>query len=383
MLCPRYAAPFLLVLLSVGAPTTLHAQATPLRQIVDAEIEVVWKREKVAPVGAADDASFLRRIYIDLVGTIPTIDEATRFLNDTDAKKREKLIDKLLADPRYATHQANVWNLVLFGRRPANLENDRKREGFKKWLTGQFEKNDPYDRSVRELLLAEQEGTETFYVQFRAQPAEAAVAVSRLFLGTQLQCARCHDHPFENWTQRDFFGMAGFFVRLVVLDTGNAKKKYTIAEKSTGEVLFTGAVKDQKPGQKGEPIKPKFLGGPVLDEPPTPKDYKDPPQGAKTYAQAALLAQGEAGRVGGGAGEPVLRAGGGQPRLGAVHGPRFGASGRRPRREERGRQRAPCSRLGETAGGPQIRPEMVHPRTGQQRDVPTRRAGPLTEALPK
>ncbi len=283
MLCPRYAAPFLLVLLSVGAPTTLHAQATPLRQIVDAEIEVVWKREKVAPVGAADDASFLRRIYIDLVGTIPTIDEATRFLNDTDAKKREKLIDKLLADPRYATNQANVWNLVLFGRRPANLENDRKREGFKKWLTSQFEKNVPYDQIVRELLLAEQEGTETFYVQFRAQPAEAAVAVSRLFLGTQLQCARCHDHPFKNWTQRDFFGMAGFFVRLVVLDTGNAKKKYTIAEKGTGEVLFTGAVKDQKPGQKGEPIKPKFLSGSVLNEPPTPKNYKDPPQGAKTY----------------------------------------------------------------------------------------------------
>ena len=189
----------------------------------------------------------------------------------------------MLADPRYATNQANVWNLVLFGRRPANLENDRKREGFKKWLTSQFEKNVPYDQIMRELLLADQEGSETFYVQFRGQPEEATVAVSRLFLGTQLQCARCHDHPFENWTQRDFYGMAGFFVRLVVLDTNDPKKKYTLAEKGTGEVLFTGAVKDQKPGQKGEPIKPKFLSGPALDEPPTPKDYKDPPQGTKTY----------------------------------------------------------------------------------------------------
>jgi hypothetical protein len=282
LLSPRYSAPILIVLLA-GSPATLRAEETPLRQIIDGEMEAVWKREKVTPAGPADDAAFLRRIYLDLIGTIPTSDEAAQFLKDTDAKKREKLIDKLLADPRYATNQANVWNVVLFGRRPANLENDRKRDGFKKWLTARFEKNVAYDQIVRELLLADEEGTETFYVQFRGQPEDAAVAVSRVFLGTQLQCARCHDHPFESWTQRDFYGMAGFFVRLVVLDNPDAKKKYGLAEKGTGEVLFTGAVKDQKPGQKGEPVKPKFLGGAVLDEPPTPKDYKDPPSGAKTY----------------------------------------------------------------------------------------------------
>jgi Protein of unknown function (DUF1549)/Protein of unknown function (DUF1553) len=271
------------MVLGAAAPARLHAQETPLRQVIDAEMEAIWKRETVKPVPVADDAAFLRRISIDLIGTIPTVEEATQFLKDPDPKKREKLIDKLLADPRYAINQANVWNIVLFGRRPANLDNDRKREGFKKWLTSQFEKNVPYDRIVRALLLAEEEGTEVFYVQFRGQPEDATVAVSRLFLGTQLQCARCHDHPFENWKQRDFYGMAGFFVRLVVLDNNDPKKKYAIAEKGTGEVLFTGAVKDQKPGQKGEPIKPKFLNGPALDEPPTPKDYKDPPPGSKTY----------------------------------------------------------------------------------------------------
>jgi hypothetical protein len=76
--------------------------------------------------------------------------------------------------------------------------------------------------------------------------------------------------------------MAGFFVRLVVLDPSGDRKKYALAEKSSGEVLFTGAVKDQKPGQKGEPIKPKFLGGAALDEPPRPKDFKEPPSGTKT-----------------------------------------------------------------------------------------------------
>src|SRR5262249_37302234 len=118
-------------------------------------------------------------------------------------------------------------------------------------------------------------GPEMFFVQFRNQPEEAAVAVSRLFLGTQLQCARCHDHPFESWTQRDFYGLAGFFVRLVVVD-GGGKGRFRIAEKSTGEVLFSGSVKEQRPGQKGVPVRPKFLGGAELDEPPAPPGFKEP-----------------------------------------------------------------------------------------------------------
>src|SRR5262249_40914393 len=203
----------------------------------------------------ASDTTCLRRVYLDLVGTVPSYEETTAFLKDTDPKKREKLIDNLLDDPRFAAQQAHVWDLVLFGRHPGNIDATRKRDGFKKWLTDQFAKNEPYDRVVRNLLLAEQEGSELFYVQYRNQPEEATVAVTRIFLGTQLQCARCHDHPFEDWSQRDFYGMAGFFVRLVVVENG---KKYKIGEKSTGDVLFAGSVKELKPGQKGVPVKPKF-----------------------------------------------------------------------------------------------------------------------------
>jgi hypothetical protein len=253
----------------------LHAQDKPLRQIIDAEVQQAWKRAKLTPSPRSDDAAFLRRIYLDLVGTIPTVAEAREFLADKDAGKRGKLIERLLGDPRFAGQQANVWDLVLFGRHPANPDATRKRDGFKKWLTEQFARNEPYERWVRNLLLAEQEGTELFYVQHRNQPEEATVAVTRIFLGTQLQCARCHDHPFEGWTQRDFYGMAGFFVRLVVQESSGAGRRFTIGEKSTGEVLFTGAVKDQKPGQKGEPIKARFLGGPALEEPPLPPGFKD------------------------------------------------------------------------------------------------------------
>jgi hypothetical protein len=266
-----------LVFLTGPAPI-LRAEEKLARAVIDSELRAAWERQKIAPVARSSDSVFLRRIYLDLVGTIPTWEEASRFLADTDAKKRDKVIDKLLADPRFATQQAEVWDLAIFGRNPPNLFQNSKRETFKKWLTETFARNVPYDQWVRDLLLAEQEGTELFYAQYRSQPEDATVGVSRIFLGTQLQCARCHDHPYERWTQRDFFGMAGYFVRLVVIDKVTGPKwKFLIGERSTGDVLFTGAVKDRKPGQKGEPIKPRFLGGQPLDEPALPRGFKEPP----------------------------------------------------------------------------------------------------------
>src|SRR5262249_60264206 len=128
---------------------------------------------------------------------------------EPDPKKREKLIDRLLAEPRYATHQSEVWDQVLFGRNPPGYDATRKRDNFKKWLSDKFTRNEPYDRLARELLLAEQEGSELFYVQFNYQPEEAAVPVSPNFLGTQIQCAPCPDHPFPSLTHRHFYRLAG------------------------------------------------------------------------------------------------------------------------------------------------------------------------------
>ncbi len=92
----------------------------------------------------------------------------------------------------------------------------------------------------------------------RTPPKKPPPAVSRVFLGTQLQCARCHDHPFEKWTQKDFYGLTGFFIRLVVIDGGGpeGKKKFRHRrEKSSGDVLFAGSVKELKPGRlKGDPV---------------------------------------------------------------------------------------------------------------------------------
>ncbi|HEX8913212.1 MAG TPA: DUF1549 domain-containing protein, partial [Humisphaera sp.] len=265
-----------------------HAADTqpPLRDVIDREVQAAWDREKVPSdaraAAPADDTAFLRRLHLDLLGTIPTYDEAKRFLDDPSPGKRQALIDRLLDDPRFAARQALVWDLVLFGRNPPNTEAVRKRDAFRSWLTGKFAKNEPYDRWVKALLLAEEPGSEAYYVQFSNKPEDLTESFSRTILGTQLQCARCHDHPYTTVTQKDFYGMAGFFVRLVVLDQGSdgggekQGKRFKIGEKGSGDVLFAGNVKEAVPGKKGEPVKPKFLTGEPLDEPPLPKDYKEP-----------------------------------------------------------------------------------------------------------
>lgn len=275
---PRIGFRFSILAILLLVTPALTSGQEPLRAIIDREIKAGFVKEKIAPPARASDTVFLRRIYLDLVGMVPSYEETTAFLKDTDPQKRAKLIDKLLADPRYADQQAHLWDLVLFGRHPQNIDATRKRDGFKKWLADQFAKNEPYDRIVSKLLTAEEEGSQLFYVQYRNATEELTTAVTRVFLGTQLQCARCHDHPFEHWTQKDFFGMAGFFVRLVVVDAGGTptNKKYVIGEKSTGDVLFAGSVKELKPGMKGDPVKPKFLGGIELKEPEMPKGFKDP-----------------------------------------------------------------------------------------------------------
>lgn len=263
---PRLLAPFAVLLLVAPTPA-----AEPLRAVIDREIAAGWAKANVTPAPRSTDAEFLRRVYLDLVGIVPTADEAAKFLADAEPTKREKLIDALLADPRFAAAQANVWDQVLFGRRPGNIADTRVRPAFKAWLTKQFAENVPHDRLVRELVRAEQPGSEMFLVQFRNAPEEAAVNVSRVFLGTQIQCARCHDHPYDVWTQKDFYGLAGFFVRLTVQEGGTGTNRtFSIGEKMAGEVLFSGAAKDQAPGKKGEPVKPRFLGGKDLAEPAAP-----------------------------------------------------------------------------------------------------------------
>lgn len=257
----------------------VHGQVD-LRVEIDRHIEQAWRDHDVQPAERASDAEFQRRLYLDLLGMIPADHEAVAFLDDSDSAKRQKLIDRLLNDPRFARHQTEVWDQVLFGRNPPGYGTDR-REGFQSWLRKQFEQNTPYDQWVKAILVAEgnsvDDGAPMFLVQYRNQPEDATEAVTQKFLGVQLQCARCHDHPFESWTQLDFYGMAAFFARLQVVEVGkkNNLAMYAIGEKNRGDVLFTGPVTEQEVGKKGEPVKPKFLQGEPLQEPELPADFRE------------------------------------------------------------------------------------------------------------
>ncbi len=265
----------LMVLIGVVA----SSRAEPLRDVIDSRVRQAWTREKITPAKPASDAEFLRRVSLDLMGEVPNYEETVAFLDDKDSAKRAKLIDKLLADPRYARHQADVWDMILFGRRPPGYDTD-KRAGFRAWLVSRFEKNIPYDEWARELLRADGDSVNNgalYYVQYRNAPEDAIQAISQTFLGMQLQCARCHNHPYEKWKQKEFFGMAAFLARLQVVTVGKKGNQtvYAIGEKNIGEVKFTGPAKDAKPGDKGVPVKPKYLLGDELNEPPLPKDFKE------------------------------------------------------------------------------------------------------------
>src|SRR5262245_19185617 len=158
---------FAVLTLLIAAPAFASAQEKPLREVIKTEIIKGWQQEKVTPAAPSSDSVFLRRVYLDLVGSVPSYDETMAFLKDADPQKRTKLIDKLLADSRYASQQAHVWDLVLFGRHPQNIDATRKRDGFKNWMTEQFAKNEPWDKIAKKLLMAEEEGSELFYVQYR------------------------------------------------------------------------------------------------------------------------------------------------------------------------------------------------------------------------
>lgn len=264
-------------LVVLGDSAVVRAEA--LREMIDRELAAVWKREKVQPAAPADDSEFLRRVYLDVCGDVPTYDETVAFLEDPASDKRARLIDRLLDDPRHAQHLADQWDLLLFGRNPPGYDTD-KRDGLQAWLKQRFTDNRPYDETARALLKAEgnsvDDGPPVFYMQYKGQPEDATEAITQIFLGVQLQCARCHDHPFDEWKQVDFYGMAAFVSRLEVVTVGKDKQltKYAIGEKAVGDILFTGPAKDQKPGQKGKPISPRFLHAAELTEPALPANYK-------------------------------------------------------------------------------------------------------------
>jgi hypothetical protein len=183
---------------------------------VDDLIAAKWKSEKdlqVAP--RTDDAEFLRRVTLDLTGVIPTEAETVEFLHDPSPDKRAALVDRLLLTPRHADWFATWYSNLLVGTKIR--ERNLNRRTFNEWMREQFSKNRPYDELVRDIVTAQgnsdENGSIGFVSSFERSAADAAGKTSRLFLGVQIQCAQCHDHPYDKRIkQEDFAGFAAFFM---------------------------------------------------------------------------------------------------------------------------------------------------------------------------
>lgn len=219
--------------------------------------EFVWSKLKtigILPSELASDAVFLRRAYLDVLGTLPKPDEVRAFLEDGDPGKRAKWIEKILERPEYADYWAQKWADVLLVNR--DKLGDRGSYEMHRWLRAQFAKNRPYDQWVRELIAASgptsQVGPANFF-RAAATPEEMTRAVSQAFLGIRLECAQCHHHPFEKWTQDDFYGLAGFF-------TGMQRKKLS----GDDEMVFHAGNRPMTMPLTNRAVATRPPGGPIL-----------------------------------------------------------------------------------------------------------------------
>jgi hypothetical protein len=200
--------------------------AKALAHKVDQLLAERWTRAGIEPVPQADDAEFLRRIYLDLAGRIPSVAEAREFLADTRADRREKLVDKLLASPRYAMHFTNVWRAILIPEANNNFIVRTQQGGFETWLRQRVARNAGYDEMARDLLTAPigaqgfgalalagtgQASPLAFYSAKEFKPENLAAGTARVFLGVSVECAQCHNHPFAEWKREQFWGFAAFF----------------------------------------------------------------------------------------------------------------------------------------------------------------------------
>ncbi|MFK8114336.1 MAG: DUF1549 and DUF1553 domain-containing protein [Rubripirellula sp.] len=233
----------------------------PTVNFIDELVDAKLKRLAIEPSPAVNDETFLRRIYLDLIGRLPSAQESRQFITSTSRAKREQLVDALLERPEYADHWATYWADLL---RPNPYRVGIKAVlNYDNWIRQQFRTNVPYDEFVRKLITAKgstwQNGAATLY-RDRRSPDEVATLTSQLFLGIRLECAKCHHHPFERWSQDDFYQFAAFFAKV-----GRKGKGLSPPISGGEEVVFTSLKGEVKHPVTSETMAPTPLFG---DAPP-------------------------------------------------------------------------------------------------------------------
>jgi len=245
-------------------------QRLPRKNFIDGHVWNKLQRLRMTPSQTAPDHTFLRRAYVDIIGRVPTPDEARAFLNSKSSDKRDRLIDTLLKQPEYVDYWANKWADLL--RPNAYRVGIKTVLNYDAWIRDSFRKNKPYDQFVRELVAAQgstfHNGAVTLF-RDRRSPDELTTIVSQLFLGIRLECAKCHHHPFEVWGQNDFYSFAAYFSRIGRKGTGLSPPI-----SGSEEIIFTaksGSVRHPLTGQIMPP-RPLFGTAPTIDPNGDPRE---------------------------------------------------------------------------------------------------------------
>ncbi len=241
----------------------------PRTNFIDDLIYAKLDKTATEPSAPADDATFMRRVYTDLIGRLPSVAEAKEFLDTQSENKREYLVDRLLQRPEYVDHWANQWADLL---RPNPYRVGIKAVlNYDNWIRQQFRENVTYDVFARKLIEAKgstwENGAATLY-RDRREPEEIATLISQLFMGVRLECAKCHHHPFEKWSQRDFYQFAAYFAKV-------DRKGVGLSPPISGgeEVVFVSTKGSVKHPVTGETLEPQALFGesPTIDEGDDPR----------------------------------------------------------------------------------------------------------------
>lgn len=245
------------------APDGQAATLSP-EQRIDRLIEAKLTEKGLRPNLSVDDATFLRRIYLDLNGRIPTLEEAADFYADSQEGRRGRLIGKLLDSEGYVSHFYNYWADILrinarlgINETPAAVE-----YAYRLWLKKALRENTPYDAFVRELVSARghfwENGAVGYYQRDRDMPLDNMSNTVRIFLGTRLECAQCHNHPFDHWTQMDYYHMAAF-------SYGMESKGHTHPNREALRAHIEKAASDAYAGAVGVKEFPRFNSVAELD----------------------------------------------------------------------------------------------------------------------
>jgi hypothetical protein len=255
-------------------------KALPQNNYIDRLIDSKLERLRIQPSPPTDDAAFLRRVSLDLKGQAPTAEEVRGFLASASKTKRAELIDKLIGSPAYVDHWTLKWGDLL--------QNSRKYLGekgafeFREWIRDSIVRNKPYDQMVREMLDANGSSYDNpaanFYRVTR-DPKPTMEKTTQVFLGVRIVCAQCHDHPFERWTQNQYYEMAAFFSAV------GLRPGYEVGE----EILYDQRQDyDMKHPKDGRVMNPKFIV-PASWSPGAPATAAPPTDATRRQAYAAWL----------------------------------------------------------------------------------------------